>query len=293
LLDVVLPGELNGDGVARKLCEARPELRTLFMSGYTENAIVHHGRLDDGVHLNRQAVPAGRPGAQGGGGAGVTALQAGVPLNGLAPQPVRGNMTVPHRNRSLRMPLSQPEPRDELHTRRITLCGYQRADGLFDIEAHLVDTKASAFHNEDRGRIEAGEPLHGMGMRLTVDDRMTIVACEASTDHSPYAMCPDAAPNFARLAGLRIKPGFLKEAASRVGGTVGCTHLRELLQQMATVAFQTIGPVMARRRAREGEVADGGSARLLNTCIAYAADGPLVRRRWPHLAEAPKQAAAE
>jgi FixJ family two-component response regulator len=51
LLDVVLPGEPNGDGVARKLCEARPELRTLFMSGYTENAIVHHGRLDDGVHL--------------------------------------------------------------------------------------------------------------------------------------------------------------------------------------------------------------------------------------------------
>jgi signal transduction histidine kinase/CHASE3 domain sensor protein/CheY-like chemotaxis protein len=51
LLDVVLPGELNGDGVARKLCEARPELRTLFMSGYTENAVVHHGRLNDGVHL--------------------------------------------------------------------------------------------------------------------------------------------------------------------------------------------------------------------------------------------------
>lgn len=190
------------------------------------------------------------------------------------------------------MPLSQPEPRSELHTRRITLQGYQRADGLFDIEAQLVDTKANAFENEDRGRIEAGEPLHGMWMRLTVDERMTIVACEAATDHAPYATCSGAAPNFARLAGLRIKGGFLREATSRVGGVVGCTHLRELLQQMATVAFQTIGPVVARRRAREGEVADGGSARLLNTCIAYAADGPLVQRRWPHLAQAPKPEAA-
>lgn len=182
------------------------------------------------------------------------------------------------------MPLSPSQSREELHTRRIVLRGYQRGDGLFDIEAQLTDTKANPFSNEDRGRVEAGEPLHGMWMRLTVDDCMTIVAAEAATDHSPYAACPDAAPNFARLAGLRIRAGFLKEANARVGGVAGCTHLRELLQQMATVAFQTIGPVRARKHPRAGEAADGVSSRLLDTCIAYAADGPLARRRWPHLA---------
>lgn len=51
VVDVVLPGKLNGNEVARRLSEARPALRTLFMSGYTENAIVHHGRLNEGVHL--------------------------------------------------------------------------------------------------------------------------------------------------------------------------------------------------------------------------------------------------
>ncbi|HEX3954025.1 MAG TPA: CHASE3 domain-containing protein [Stellaceae bacterium] len=51
LLDVVLPGGMKGNEVARRLAEIRPNVRVLFMSGYTENAIVHHGRLDDGVQL--------------------------------------------------------------------------------------------------------------------------------------------------------------------------------------------------------------------------------------------------
>jgi signal transduction histidine kinase len=51
LLDVVLPGSMRGNELARRLTEMRPSLRVLYMSGYTQNAIVHHGRLDDGVIL--------------------------------------------------------------------------------------------------------------------------------------------------------------------------------------------------------------------------------------------------
>lgn len=51
LADIVLTGGMKGHEVARRMTEVRPALRTLFMSGYTENAIVHHGRLDPGVQL--------------------------------------------------------------------------------------------------------------------------------------------------------------------------------------------------------------------------------------------------
>ena len=51
LTDVILPGPVRGREMAEQITAMRPEVRTLFMSGYTENSIVHHGRLDDGVQL--------------------------------------------------------------------------------------------------------------------------------------------------------------------------------------------------------------------------------------------------
>ncbi len=206
------------------------------------------------------------------------------------------------------MPLSTPAGREPLHTRSIEINGYRRNDGLYDIEAHLTDTKPFGQTNHDRGYIEPGEPIHDMWLRLTLDGTMLIVKAEAVSDRTPYVMCPQAAPNFARLEGLRIKAGFLRDANQLVGGPVGCTHLRELLQQMATTAFQAINPskVKAEMKARQepeprgSDKVDaritekmGGAPKILNTCLAYSEAGPLVRRRWPHLYTGPDHAAAD
>jgi len=49
--DIVMPGPINGRQLATEAVKRRPALKVLFTSGYTENAIVHHGRLDPGVLL--------------------------------------------------------------------------------------------------------------------------------------------------------------------------------------------------------------------------------------------------
>jgi signal transduction histidine kinase/CheY-like chemotaxis protein len=49
--DVVMPGAMNGRQLADEVAKRRWPLRVLFTSGYTEDAIVHHGRLDPGVLL--------------------------------------------------------------------------------------------------------------------------------------------------------------------------------------------------------------------------------------------------
>ncbi|WP_094897315.1 PAS domain S-box protein [Bradyrhizobium amphicarpaeae] len=49
--DVIMPGKMNGRQLADELMKTRPDLRVVYTSGYTENAIIHHGRLDSGVTL--------------------------------------------------------------------------------------------------------------------------------------------------------------------------------------------------------------------------------------------------
>ncbi len=89
LADVVLPGGMKGNEVAHRLKDIRPDLHVLDMSGYTENAIVHQGRLDDGVHL------IGKPLARE-----VLARKIAEILDSPAPAPQESGNVVPLRGRA-------------------------------------------------------------------------------------------------------------------------------------------------------------------------------------------------
>jgi hypothetical protein len=183
------------------------------------------------------------------------------------------------------MPLSPQSSRELIHTRHVDCRGYRRADGLWDIEGHLTDVKSYAFESQDRGAVPAGEPVHDMWVRLTLDDELVIGAIEAVTDRSPFAMCGAITVNFQRLKGLAIRAGFLGRVRELLGGIEGCTHLVELMGPVATTAFQTIYPYRDRLRRQQGgkELAPPAGKRpaLLGTCHAFASDSPVVERLWP------------
>ncbi len=183
------------------------------------------------------------------------------------------------------MPLSKAAPRRPIHTRAIECRGYEREDGLWDIEAHLVDTKAYRHSRRDGGRArDPGEPVHVMWIRLTIDLDMLIHGAEAATESSPYLQCGDVTPAFKKLVGVRIAAGWRREIAARLGGTKGCTHLVELLGPLGTTAYQATG------RAREARLAGAPVAKRpyqINSCHMYKEDSPAVLERWPQFYTGP------
>ncbi len=177
------------------------------------------------------------------------------------------------------MPISPPAPRTKLHHRAINVEGFEREDGLFDIECELIDTKTYDFEIGGNPR-PVGTALHHMRARFTANLDFEIVAAEAETVSGPFSLCSGGADSFGRLVGLVIKPGFLKAANERLGGILGCTHIREFLQQMATVMFQTTYPARMRREAENAHLGPP-KPRLLNTCFAHNSAGEMVKERFP------------
>jgi hypothetical protein len=174
------------------------------------------------------------------------------------------------------MPLPLPEiERVHTHTRRVRYEGYRRCDGRWDIEAHLSDVK-----NHDvpmkTGVRRAGQPIHEMWLRLTIDRQMNVVAAEASSEAVPYpGGCEAIAPAYRRLVGLNLLRGFRKQVRELFGGVQGCTHLTEMLDGMPTAAIQTFAGEMPE------ESDDGAKPFQLDQCHALDTRSETVRRWYP------------
>ena len=165
--------------------------------------------------------------------------------------------------------------RKRLHTRQVTYDGWQREDGLFDIEARLVDVKDHDYALASGVR-PRGAPIHEMSVRVTIGSDFVVRALEASSDAVPYADgCELIAPAYAQLVGLNLMDGFRAALYERMGGIKGCSHLTELLAFLPTAAVQTFASLHPENSAVTGKPYQ------LDRCHALAHTTETVRRYYP------------
>jgi hypothetical protein len=170
------------------------------------------------------------------------------------------------------LPVTEVE-RELLHTRRVRYEGYRRVDGLWDIEAHLTDIKNHDFHLATGVR-RAGQPVHSMWLRLTIDRKFNIVEAAASSEAVPYpGGCETIVPAYRSLVGLNLVRSFRKHVRELFGGMRGCTHLTEMLAGMPTAAIQSF--------AGEVKQEDDRKPFQLDQCHALETSTETVRRWYP------------
>lgn len=168
--------------------------------------------------------------------------------------------------------------RKKLHLRRISCEGFEREDGLIDVEGTLIDEKPFPTQMKERS-LQANEPIHWMRVCLTIDRQLLIHAVQAQMQHSPYRLCAQVVPRYQELVGLRIGPGFTRQAKQLFRGIAGCSHMTELLPSIATTAFQILWSEAD--HAAPGVQTGGYSP--LDGCASLRLDGEVVRMHFPHL----------
>lgn len=174
------------------------------------------------------------------------------------------------------MPLSPPAPRKPSHVRRVVYQGYEREDGLWDIEAELHDSKTHDVPSSLRegGMRPAGAPIHHMWLRVTVGRDLVVHGIEAAMDTTPLPDCPQARAALQQMVGCSMARGWRQAIQKHLGGVASCTHLRELLFNLATAAFQTLPAAFAPAGADE-------PPRHLGQCTGWNFQGNGVRLHYP------------
>lgn len=164
--------------------------------------------------------------------------------------------------------------RTRRHQRRLCFEGFCREDGLWDIEAHLVDVKDVELRLPE-GLRPAGLPIHDIRVRVTIDRAMNVLDVAVSADSTPFpGVCETIVPDYRKIIGLNLFKGFLKSVKTLYGETRGCAHVNELLMALPTAAFQTLA-------GESGQTESQTKPFHLDRCHALATDSEVVRRFYP------------
>ena len=181
------------------------------------------------------------------------------------------------------MPLPPPAARQPLHTRTVTFNGFERDDGLWDIDANLRDSRHYPTQAVEKGMVAAGDAVHDMFLRVTVDDDLVIREITASMASVPFSQCPQALPPLQSLVGCTLGPGWHRVLSETLGGVKSCTHIRELLFNLATAAYQTI-PVrraVLRFGGPNNLVPGGPPSFHMGKCKSWDFNGPVIAHYYP------------
>jgi hypothetical protein len=174
-----------------------------------------------------------------------------------------------------------------MHTRTVECNGFIRDDGLWEVEARLVDVKPfTQAADRYREELKPGDPVHDIRLRLAIDETMTIHEAEATMAATPYPTCIEVQPILQRLVGESIGKGWREVVRRKIGKLETCTHLAELLGPAVTTLFQTMsngkdpegrGSIDNQRDAVEPPF-------FINGCHSWRTDGPVVAELFPQFA---------
>ena len=186
----------------------------------------------------------------------------------------------------------QARARRPMHRRAINCDGYLREDGLWEVEARLVDTKPFLQRDQFRGDLPPGTPVHDIRLRLVVDDSLIIREAETDMATTPFPTCIEVDGILRRLVGERIGRGWRETVRRKIGKLETCTHLSELLGPAVTTLFQTMsyGKRPDGGDSMDGHVGTSEPPFFINGCHSWRSDGPIVAKVFPQFATKPRTA---
>lgn len=193
--------------------------------------------------------------------------------------------------------LGEPDEDKELvHTRQITCRGYRRKDGLWQIEASVGDEKGQMVPFKSRPNVSAGELIHHFSLCVVIDDDYQIRDVAAKALAAPWPACTDVAADYRKLIGMRIGPGFTHAVKATLGGALGCTHLTDLVGEIANTYIQASWPDRVARQRLNGEDPrhwpDTRTLSFVDGCRAWRKVGPVLAGEYPQLAGGDESAKA-
>ena len=183
------------------------------------------------------------------------------------------------------MPLSSPSIRRALkHTRTIQIEAFARDDGLWDIDAHITDIKTRDTTLASGVR-PAGQPIHSLWLRITVDTELNVIDAEAVSDAVPYPdYCDTIGRAYKKLVGLNLRKGFRDGVKQRLSGINGCTHLTELAAVLPTATIQAFAGEVLDTRDGASTAEQNHKPFQLDRCHALRSDGEAVAKFYPRWA---------